>query len=165
VLAVAEMETGIEIFGDATDEKRRIEAGRVKDPREHGSGGRFAVGPGDNKNFFAAEEFVMEQLRQRAEWQAVIQNVFEFDVAARDGVADDDKIGSRIEILRVEGLGDRNVELAEEIRHGRVSRGIGSGDAEATLLEHSSERGHGGSADADQVNVFGLVRQVISFAR
>ena len=42
----------------------------------------------------------------------------------------------------------------EKIRHRRIGGGVGTGDAVSALLEHSGQRGHGGAADADQVDVF-----------
>ena len=48
---------------------------------------------GDDQDFFAAQEFVVQNLRQRAERNALVEDVLQFDVAARDGVADDDQVG------------------------------------------------------------------------
>ncbi len=88
---------------------------RVKDPGEHRSCRRLAVRSGDDQYFFAAKEFVVQQLRQRAERDALVEDVLEFDVAARDGIADDDQVGLRFEILRIEGLRHRDAEIAEKI--------------------------------------------------
>ncbi len=85
------------------------------------------------------------------------RTMLQFNVAARHGVADDDQIGARVEILRVEGLRNGNAEVAQEVRHGRIGCGVGAGDVESALLEHARQRGHGGAADADQVNVFFVV--------
>ena len=126
----------------------------MKDPGQHGSCRGLAVGSGDDQHFLAAKKFVVQQLRQGTEWDALVENVLEFDIAARHGVADDDQVGTRFEILRVEGLGHGNVELAQKIRHRRIGCGVGAGDVESALLQHARQRGHGGAADADQVNVF-----------
>ena len=98
----------------------------------------------------------MEQLRERTERDALIENLLQFDVAARDGVANDDQIGTRLQILGIEGLCHRNAEFMQEIGHRWIGGGIGPAYTEAALLQHSGERRHGRAANADQVNVFSL---------
>ena len=160
MFAFTEMKAGAEIFGDAADQKRRVESGGVENPRQHRRGCGLAVSSGHDQHFFADEEFVVQQLRQRTEGDALVEEVLEFDVAARHGVADDDQIGARVKILRVERLCHGDAQLAEEIRHGRIGGGVGAGDVESALLQHAGQRGHGGAADADQVNVFFFVHLV-----
>ena len=110
----------------------------------------------DDQDFFVSQEFVVQQLWQRAEWDSLIENMLQFDVAAGHGIADNNQVRARFEILGVERLCDRNVQAAEEVGHRRVRGGVGTRDAESAVFQHAGERGHGRAADADQVNVFGL---------
>ena len=104
VLALAQVKTGTKIFRDASDEERRIKSGEVENPGEHGGGCRFAMRSSYYKNFLAAKEFVVKQLRQRAKRDALVENILEFAVAARDGVANHHQFGFWLKILCVEGL-------------------------------------------------------------
>ena len=88
----------------------------VKDPGQHGCRRGLAVSSGDDQHFLAAQEFVVQQLRQRAERNALVEHVFEFDIAAGHGIADHDQIGPGFEILGVERLRHGNAEVAQENR-------------------------------------------------
>ena len=79
----------------------------------------------------------MQQLRKRAERDALIEDMLEFGVAARDRVAYYDEVWLWFEIFRIEWLGHRDTEVAEEIRHRWIGSGIGTGYAMSSLLEHS----------------------------
>ena len=153
-LPCAEMEAGAEIFGDAADQKRRVESGGVEDPRQHGGRRGLAVSSGDDQHFFAAQEFVVQQLRKRAERDALVEDVLQFYVAAGHGIADDDQVGPRLQVLASNGCATGMPRSRKKIGHRRIGGGIGTGDAKAALLQHSGERRHRGAADADQVNVF-----------
>src|SRR5260370_29625103 len=98
VLALPEMKARSKIFCDSADEERRVESGGMEDPGEHGSGRGLAVSSGDGQHFFAAQEFVMQQLGQRAEIDALVEHVLQFYVAAGHGIADHDQIGARFQI-------------------------------------------------------------------
>ena len=62
------------------------------------------MGSSYDKNFLATQKFIVKQLRQRAKRDALVQNILEFAVAARDGVANHYQIGFWLKILCVEGL-------------------------------------------------------------
>ena len=53
-------------------------------------------------------------------------------------------------------------KLAQEIGHRRIGRGVRAGHVKAALLEHSGQRGHRRSADADQVNMFFVIHACYS---
>ena len=57
----------------------------------------------------------MQQLRKRAERDALVEDVLEFGVSARDSVANDNQVGTRLEITRVEGLRHWNAQFRQEI--------------------------------------------------
>ena len=128
----------------------------MKNPGEHRSRRGLAVSSSDDQHFFALEKFVMQQLWERAKRNALVENVLEFDITARHGVPDDNKIRTRLQIFRIERLRQRDAEFAQEIGHGRIGGGIGACNVESALLEHACERGHGRAADTDQMNVLGL---------
>ena len=50
-------------------------------------------------------------------------------------------------------LEERDALLAQEVAHGGVDVLVGAADVEAAGAQHGGKRGHGGAADADQVNV------------
>jgi len=157
VFAITKMKTRTEIFGDASDQERRLQSGGVENPGKHGCGGRLPMSSGDDQHFFAPQEFVVEQLRQRTEWDALVEQVLEFDIAARHSIADHNEIRAGFEILGVEGLRHGNIQLAQKLGHGGVGSGVGAGHSKSALLQHSGQRGHGGAANADEVNVFLVV--------
>src|SRR5215471_11344796 len=109
------MKAGAEILGDASDEERGIEARGVEDPRQHRRCRRLAMRSGHDQDFFSAEEFIVQQLWQRAERNALVEDMLEFRIAARDRVAYDNQVGLEFEILRVERLSYRDGEIAEKI--------------------------------------------------
>lgn len=111
------------------------------------------MGTGDHEHFFTVEKFVVKELRERAEIETLIEDMFKLDVASGDRITDYDEIGPRVEILRIERLRDGDAEVAQEIGHGRISGGVGAGDVKSALFQHSGERRHGGTADADQMDV------------
>jgi hypothetical protein len=47
------------------------------------------VSAGDYEYFFAVQELVMQQLRERAERDPLVKNMFELSIAARDRIAYD----------------------------------------------------------------------------
>src|SRR4029077_16816807 len=96
-------------------------------PGKHRRRGGLAVGTGDYENFFAAQEFLVEQLRERTEVEAVIEHMLKLDIAARDSVADDHKVRFGFEIPGIERLCHGNAEIAQEVRHRRVGSGIRPG--------------------------------------
>jgi hypothetical protein len=72
---------------------------------------------GNHQNVFADEELIMQNLRHGAERNALVEQVFQFDVAARKRVADDNQIGPRSQVRLGKRLGDgmpndsRNVDM------------------------------------------------------
>ncbi len=111
---------------------------------------------GNDQHFFAAQEFVVQDLRKRTKRNTAVEDVFEFHISPGDGIAHHDEIGRRLEILRAKGLRHRYLKAGEKIRHRRIGRCVRTGDAETALLEHSGERSHGGAADSNQMNMLVL---------
>ncbi len=94
----AELKAGAEVLRYATDEEgrleRRIFARRdLINPREHAGGGGLAVGAGDDERFAAGEKFFAQQRGHGGEGNALVEDAFDFGIAARERVADDDEVG------------------------------------------------------------------------
>ncbi len=156
--ALVDAEAGAEVFGDASDEEGRREremgaAGDFVDPGEHAGGGGLAVGSADDETLAVGEEFVVDEGGHGGHGDAGVEYEFEFGVAARDGVADDDEVGTRVEVGGAEGLHDGDAQLAELVGHGWVRGGVGAGDVVSLGAQHAGEGGHRGAADADEVDV------------
>ncbi len=98
VLAIAQPEAAPEIFGYASDQERWPKPGSLEDPRQHRCRGRLAVRSGNHQYVFADQKFIVQNLRQRAERNALIKQPLQFNVAARNRIADDNQIGRRRQI-------------------------------------------------------------------
>jgi hypothetical protein len=88
----------------------------------------------------------------------MIEHVLEFDIAARNGVADDYQIRTRLEIALGVRLGYGNLHSAQQVRHGRISRSIRAGNVKSALLQEASEGSHRGAANADKMYVFAFAQ-------
>ncbi len=104
-LPLSQLKTAAEIFRDAADQERRLLSGSVKDPRQHRGGGGFAVRAGNHQHFLAAQKLVVQNLRQRTEGDALIENVLQFDVAAGDRVAHHHQVGRGSRFSAANGCG------------------------------------------------------------
>ena len=156
VPALPETETAAKVLCNSADEKRGLESGGFEDPCQHRRGGRFAVRSGNDQNFFPYQKFVMQDLRQRAEWDTLVEQALQFDVAAGKRVADDDEVGTWIQVGFGKRLRNGNSKRFEKCGHRRIGGRVGAGDVEAALFQHAGQRSHRGAADADEMDVFGL---------
>jgi hypothetical protein len=155
-LTIAEAKAASEVFGDAADQKRGLKCSGFENPRQHRGRGRFAVRSGNHQNVFADQEFIVQNLRQRAERNAFVEQALQFDIAARECVAYDYEIRTGIEVRCGKGLRDGNAQGFEKRRHRRIGSRVRASDAETALLQHASERRHRRATDTDEVNVFFL---------
>ena len=151
--SLAQMETRSKVFRNPSDEKRRLHPRRVKNPRQHRGRRGLSVRSRHHQHFLVQQEFLMQQLRQRTEGYALVERLLYFDIPPRNRIAYHNQIRTRLEISRIEGLGHRNPELRQEIRHGRIRRGIRAGHAKPPLRQHASQRRHRRPANTDQMNV------------
>ena len=143
-----------EIFGDTADEEIRMLSRHVEDPGEHGGGGGFSVRAADDDGMLAGEKFFFEDFGQRAMRELAVEHLFDFHIAARNGIADDDKIRRGSEILGVERGSVLDAERFEKRGGGRIHAGVRARDFVAAFAKHASEGRHGGAADTNHVNVF-----------
>src|SRR5579872_4619998 len=80
--ALPEMEARAKVLRDSADQERGLHSRSMKNPRQHGSGCRFSVRAGDHQNFLPAQKFVMQQLWQRAKWNALVEQCLQFRISA-----------------------------------------------------------------------------------
>ena len=113
---------------------------------------RLAVRAGDDDRARAPEEVLADRLGQRAVADLAIEHFLELRVAARDGVADDDQIEVRRDVLGGVAVERRDALAAQEVAHRRIDVLIGPAHVEAPALQHRGQRRHGRAADADQMN-------------
>ena len=150
-VAVGETRALAKVVRDASDEEARVEAVMLEQPCEQRRGGRLAMRAGDDERAFAAQELVLEQLRQRAVVELLPERELGLGVTARDGVADDDQVRFVREVGLAERLG-RDAALLEEGGHRWVDALIGAADRDAALLQRRGDGGHCGAANADEMD-------------
>ena len=150
--AVGEARALAEVVRDAADQEARVQPVVLEDPGQQRSGGGLAVRAGDDQRALAANEEVLQQLRQRAIAQLVVQHVLRLRVAARNGVADDDQVGLVREVLLRVARDDLDLPVRQEGGHGRIDVLVRAGDLDALFLHRGGGRSHGRAADADEMN-------------
>src|SRR5439155_22189841 len=86
VLSLPQLKTRSEVLRDAANQKRRLQSCRVKDPRQHRSGRGLAMSSGDDQHFLGPKKFIVQQLRHRAERNALIEQLLQLHVPPRDRI-------------------------------------------------------------------------------
>ena len=66
--------------------------------------------PRDHNDLFAAQKFIVQQLRQRAERNPLVENMLQLNIAARNCIADDHQIRRRVEVHDSKRLRNGNIE-------------------------------------------------------
>src|ERR1039458_9011057 len=85
-LTVCKPRTLVQIVRNAADEITRIQSVVLKYPRQQRSRRGLAMRAGDDDGTFAANEKFLEQLRQRAIAEFVLEHELRFRIAARDDI-------------------------------------------------------------------------------
>jgi hypothetical protein len=156
--AGAAAEARREVARHAADQIAGIGAALAPHPRRHGGGRRLAVGAGDDERPAAGEEEARQGLRHRDERQPAALGLDRLRVVARHGVADDDQVGGRLEVLRIEADVRPHAAALEERAHRRVERPVGAAHAVPQLLQQAGQGRHARAADRDAVDVEGIHR-------
>src|SRR5579884_2654831 len=112
--------------------------------------------PGYDERLAPSQKLMMYQRCKRGEWNALVEHIFQLNIAAGNCVSDDDKVGMRLQVLFRERLRDRNPQAAQQVGHRRIGRLVGAGDAMSFELQQPGKRSHGCAADSDEMNVFAL---------
>jgi hypothetical protein len=89
---------------DAADQKIRAASSVVQDPGKHGRRRGLAVRAGHDERVVARQKEFFERLRKRPVRNFAVQHGFDFSIAARKCIADNNDIRSRIEIRSVESI-------------------------------------------------------------
>ena len=152
--AVREPRALAEVVRNAADEIARIQPVMLEHPREQRRGRGFAMRAGDDDGTFAANEKFLEQLRQRAITQFVIEHKLRFRVAAGNRVADDDQVRVYARVSFRITVHHLDLFAGEERGHGRIDILVRAGDRKAFVFHGRRRRGHRGAADAGKVNRF-----------
>ena len=87
----------------------------MENPCQQRRGGGLAVCSGDDQPLFARQKLVVQHLRHRLKWNALIEHTLQFNIAARDRIADDHQVGTRLQIGFAERLRDRNAQRSQEV--------------------------------------------------
>ena len=156
-LAVREARALAEVVRNAADEERRVQLVVLEDPGEQRGRARLAVRAADHDDALAAHEKFLEQLRQRAVTQLVLEHGFHLGIAPRNGIADHDEVGLVREVLLRVRRHHFNLPLGQKGGHGRIHVGVRAGDGEALLLHGGGGGSHGSAADADEMNGANLI--------
>ncbi len=109
------------------------------------------MGARDYQRTSAANEFFLEDFRQRAVKHPAIEHSFDFGIATRNRVPDHHAIRRRIEMRHVVPLHQADADSLQHRGHRRIHIFIGARDPMTTRLQHSRQRGHRGAADSNQV--------------
>ena len=149
--AVPQAVAAVEVERDAADQHARVAAAGGQQPaRERRSRG-LAMRAGDDDRSRAPQELLANHLGHRHEPDLAIEHFFELGIAPRDGVAHDDAVDLRGDVLGGVALERRNAFRLQEIAHRRIHAKVGALHVVATSLEHRRQRAHRGAADADEV--------------
>ena len=142
-----------EVGRDAADQEGGVEAGVLEHPGQQGGGGGLAVGAGHHEGVLPADEALLEELRQRAVAEPVVEDVLRLGVAPGDGVADHHEVRLVGEVrLRIAGLRYDSARGEERRHRGIDDILVRSCDDEPAFAEGDGDAGHGGAADADEVD-------------
>ena len=76
-----------EIRQHPAHQKIRTPAGRLKNPRQHRSGGGLPVRSGDHDRVVARNKKLLDDLGHRAVWDLGVEDVFEFGIPTRDDIS------------------------------------------------------------------------------
>src|SRR5687767_14041897 len=107
--AVSETRALVKVVGDATDDVARVSAIVFEYPGEDGGGGGFSVSAGHDQGAFAVDEKLLEKFGKGTVAELFLEDSFGFWIAARDGIADNDEVGSAGEVLFIVAGNDRDV--------------------------------------------------------
>src|SRR5258708_23788144 len=80
MFSLTQMKTGAKVFRDAADQKRWLHSCGMKNPRHHRGRRGLAMRSPHHHHFLPPHEFLMQQLRQRAERNALVEHLLEFGV-------------------------------------------------------------------------------------
>ena len=128
VLAVSNPKARAEILRHATNQKSRIQAAPIHHRGRNAGGGCFAMRAGNYERATTANEFLFEHFGKGAIRKFASEHLFDFRVAARNRVANNNEVGRRVQVLRLITLHDGNSQALKHRRHRRIDILVRSGD-------------------------------------
>ena len=96
VVAVGHAKTDPKVLHYSAHQERRIQSGLIDYPGRQAGRGRLAVRAGNDQRTTPTNEFVFQNFGKRPIDEPPIQSLFNFRIAARNRVADDNAIRRRI---------------------------------------------------------------------
>ena len=147
-----------EVGRHAADHEAGVLPAGLQNPRQHGAGGRLAVGPRHDQGLPAADEELLQCLGQRDVPQPALKDGLDLLVASAHRVADDDQVGLVDEILGVVALHHADALLFEHRNHRRVHVLVGAGHVVTAFLQQRGHGAHRRAADPHHVDVANVTR-------
>ena len=121
---------------------------------------RFSVRARDDDRLRAPQELLAYRFRQRTVSNLAVEDLLQLEIAAGDGVAHDDEVEIRGDVLGSIADERRDAFRGEEVAHRRVDVLIRSTHVEPFSLQQRRQRGHCRPADADQMRTSERHREV-----
>src|SRR5262249_11753431 len=143
----------VKVLGEAADEEPRVAARLVEEERGEGARGGLAVGAGDDEGRGALEDVLGERVGHGGGAHAGGAGGGGLGVRGPADVADDDEVGPRVEVRRVEPRDEADAPPLKRGAHRGVEGDVGAGDVVAGGLEEPREGAHAGARDGDEVDV------------
>jgi len=97
-----------EVFSHAADQKIRALTGTMKNPRQHGGSGGFAVSATDHNGMALRQKNLFENFRHRTVHQLAVQHFFQLRIPARNDISDYHEIWRRLQVRRIKIVVERN---------------------------------------------------------
>ena len=147
-----------EVRRDPAHEHARVTPAGREQPRDEGGRRRLAVRPGHDNGASRPEEFVTHELGQRADSGSCARARPRAPGCLSRWRCRCRPIEIGRDVLRAIAVERADALVLEERAHRGIHVRVGTADVPAAVLQHHGHRGHGGSADSDEVNAIGHVR-------
>src|SRR5260370_5570038 len=154
LLPAAEPITLSEVLRHAPHQKIRALGRGLKNPGQHGRRSRFSMCSADNDGMPLGKKHFLQYFRHRTISNLAVQNFLELWIPARDYVADDHKIGRRLQVRCIKLTEKRYPQAFQQSGSGWIDSGIRPGHAKAVFAKHPSQRRHRRSANPDYMHMF-----------
>src|SRR5581483_8538686 len=150
---VAEAVTLAEVFRHSANQERRALSRYMKNPRQHRRRRCLSVRSTDHDRVLPGKKNLLEDFRHRPVRNLAVECFLQLGIAAPNDVPDDDQIGSGMQVRGIERVEECNPQRFEQSGCGRINSGIGSRYPIAVLAQHTGERRHRRTSDANHVDM------------
>ncbi len=142
-----------EVLRHPADEKAGRHAGVFQQPGQQTGGRGFAMGAGYRQYPAILQHMPRQPFGAGHVGHALIQHVLHCRVAAGHGIADDDHVRGRLQMLGTVPLLQGNTLFAELGTHRRIDVGVRAADLMAQFACQQRQRPHERTADAENVEM------------